>query len=144
MSWRSVQLGNSLCNQDQLILDLFQKESVNCVGTGPEFTQYLNYDPQSKNLVLIINYAHWVSDILKICQENLTDNIECVYFSVNRYYLLGNDTDIIADNVVELLSQIVSKYGFKVIKKSNVEKDLGRYFNFIQPLTWVYGNKITN
>jgi len=80
MSWRSVQLNNNLCDQDQLILELFQEKSVNYVGSDTEFAQHLNCNPSANNLILIINQVHWVSDILKICQEKLTDNIECVYF----------------------------------------------------------------
>ena len=67
-----------------------------------------------------------------------------MYLSVNRYCLLGNDTNLIVNNIDDLLAQIISQYGFDIIKKSNTERDLGRYFNFVQPITWAYGNKITN
>lgn len=144
MSWRSIQLGNSLCDQDQIIVNLFQYKPVNYVGKDAEFAQHLNCSPSANNLILTINRAHWVSDILKICQEQLTNKIECVYLSVNRYCLLGNDTELIVDDVVELLVWAVGQYGFEVIEKSKIERDLGRYFNFVQPITWIYGKKITN
>jgi len=144
MSWRSIQLGNNLCDQDQLIINLFQGKPVNYVGNDAEFAQHLNCNPLSNNLILTINCAYWVSDIFKICQEQLTDKIDCVYLSVNRYCLLGNDTNLIVNNIDDLLAQIIRQYGFDIIKKSNTERDLGRYFNFVQPITWAYGNKITN
>jgi hypothetical protein len=144
MSWRSVQLGSTLCDQDQLIVDLFQGMPVNYVGNDAEFAQYLNCGEMADNLILTINCAHWVSDILKICQKHLTDNIERVYFSVNRYCLLGNDTELPVNDLVELLAYTVRQHGFKVVKQSRIERDLGRYFNFIQPLTWIYGTKTTN
>jgi hypothetical protein len=144
MSWRSVQLGNKLCDQDQLIIKLFQSEPVNYAGNDTEFAQHLNCSATSNNLVLVINGAHWVSNILKICQEQLTDNIKCVYLSVNRHGLLGNDTELIVNDVVDLLAWILNRHGFNMIEKSQCERDLGRYFNFVQPITWVYGRKITN
>ena len=144
MSWRTTQLGNTLCDQDRLIIDLFKKNSVRYIGKDPEFTQHLRCNKSSDNLILTINYPCWVSDILKICQQQLTKEINCVYLSINRYYVLGNDTNLIDTDLVDLLVQIVEKCGYKIIKKSTVERDLGRYFNFVQPLTWIYGTKITN
>jgi len=144
MSWRSVQLGNALCDQDQLIVDLFQGMPVNYVGADVKFAQHLNCIASADNLILTINRAHWVSDILKICQKHLTDNIERVYFSVNRYCLLGNDTKLLVTDLVDLLDYTVGQYGFEVVGKSQIERDLGRYFNFVQPLTWIYGTKTTN
>jgi hypothetical protein len=144
MSWRSVQLGNNLCDQDQLIVDLFQENPVKYIGNDVEFARHLNCVESADNLILTINCAHWVSDILKICQTHLTDKIECVYLSINRYCVIGNDTEILVDDLVSLLAHAVEQYGFEIVKKSQIEKDLGRYFNFVQPLTWVYGTKITN
>jgi hypothetical protein len=39
---------------------------------------------------------------------------------------------------------MVEQHGFEVIEKSKIERDLGRYFNFVQPITWIYARKITN
>ena len=144
MSWRSVQLGNNLCDQDQVIVNLFQEKPVNYVGKDDEFSQHLNCSSLANNLIVTINQACWVSDILKICQEQLTDNIECVYLSVNRYCLLGNDTWLIVTDLEELLVWIIKQHKFDVVGKSKIERDLGRYFNFVQPITWIYGRKITN
>ena len=144
MSWRTTQLGDTLCDQDQLIIDLFQNNPVRYVGRDPEFARHLQCDNLSSNLILIINHPVWVSDILKICQQNLTNATEYVYLSINRYWVLGNDTDINAKDLVDLLVQIVKRHEYKIIKKSTVERDLGRHFNFVQPLTWIYANKITN
>lgn len=141
MSWRTTQLGDTLCDQDRLIVNLFQGEPVNYVGNDVEFAQHLNCIALTGNLILTINHAHWVSDILKICQNHLTNNIERVYFSVNRYCLLGNDTKLLVDDLVGLLAYAVEQQGFEVVKKSQIERDLGRYFNFVQPLTWIYGKK---
>jgi uncharacterized protein (DUF302 family) len=54
---------------------------------------------------------------------------------------LGNDTKLLVDDLVGLLAYAVKQQGFKVVKKSQIERDLGRYFNFVQPLTWIYGTK---
>jgi len=144
MSQRTTQLGDTLCDQDQLIVNLFQGMPVNYVGADIEFVQHLNCVASADNLILTINRAYWVSDILKIFQKHLTDNTERVYFSVNRYCLLGNDTKLLVDDLVELLAYTVRQHGFEVVKQSLIERDLGRYFNFVQPLTWVYGTKTTN
>lgn len=144
MSRRTTQLGDTLCDQDQLIVNLFQGMPVNYVGADIEFVQHLNCVASADNLILTINHVHWASDILKICQNHLTNNIERVYFSVNRYCLLGNDTKLLVDDLVGLLAYAVEQQGFEVVKKSQIERDLGRYFNFVQPLTWIYGTKTTN
>jgi hypothetical protein len=144
MSWRTTQLGNTLCDQDQLIINLFQQNSVKYVGRDFEFAKHLNCNDSASNLILTINHAVWVSDILNRCHQHLTKNIDCVYLSVNRYCVLGNDTELIANDLVELLVQIVEQYGFNLVKTSCIEQDLGRYFNFVQPLTWIYGTKTTN
>ena len=39
MSWRSVQLGDAICAQDQLILDLFQNQCVKYQGHDVEFAK---------------------------------------------------------------------------------------------------------
>jgi hypothetical protein len=57
---------------------------------------------------------------------------------------LGNDTKLLVDDLVGLLAYAVEQQGFEVVKKSQIERDLGRYFNFVQPLTWIYGKKTTN
>jgi hypothetical protein len=144
MTWRSVQLGDALCDQDKLILDLFQDKSVRYVGQDHEFAKNLQCDVAAKNMILTINHAVWVSDLLDSCQQHLTADIDQAYLSVNRYCLLGNDTDFIANNVIDLLAKILTQFGFTAIQTGQIERDLGRYFNFVQPLTWAYGSKTAN
>lgn len=144
MSWRTVQLGTTLCDQDQLILNLFQDKSVRYIGKDIEFAEHLKCNNTANNLILTINHPVWVSNILAICRQHLKPEIESVYLSLNRYCVLGNDTSMCADNFIDLLVQILGHHGFNTVRTGKIERDLGRHFNFVQPLTWVYGNKITN
>ena len=151
MSWRSIQLGQELCDQDKIILDLFQNKQVKYVGIDREFRQRLNTSTTAKNLVLVLNQNQWCSDIVKACQQHLDSTIDKFYIGINRYIILGNDTNRNVqltgqhgNDMVEFVSSIVSEQGFTVTKYGVFDNDLGRYFNFVQPLTWVYGTKATN
>lgn len=151
MSWRSVQLGQQLCDQDNLILELFKHEPVKYVGEDLEFQKHLTVSNSAPNLILILNYPLWCSDVIKMCRSNLTDGIDKFYIGVNRYTLLGNDTTRIIPNTgqhgldyVNFLKSIVEELDFCVTRTGTLDNDLGRYFNFVQPLTWVYGRKATN
>lgn len=151
MSWRFTQLGNQLCDQDRLILSLFENKSVNYVGKDPEYQNWLTVDPQSKNLVLIFNSPMWVSDLINNCRKHLSPDVEIFYIGINRYQVLGNDTNLVFKSdtahglrLLNLISTVVLHQGFEVIKSGHFDHDLGRYFNFVQPLTWVYGHNLTN
>lgn len=144
MTWRAVQLGDTLCQQDQIIIDLFQDQRVRYIGNDSNFSKHLNCHNIASNLVLVINEPIWISKILEICKQHLTSDINCFYLSINRYTVLGNDTNFIAHNFIELLEKIVNACGFTVAQSGRIDRDLGRYFNFVQPLTWIYGNQITN
>ena len=151
MSWRTIQLGNQLCNQDQLILNLFRNKTVNYIGNDHEFKQHLTQDPMSKNLVLVINHPIWISNIITSCNQNLTEKIESFYIGINRYCIQGNDTNKIikstsnhGSDLIDLVTELARYQGFLVTKSGQFDNDLGRYFNFVQPLTWVYGHKSTN
>lgn len=151
MSWRSVQLGQELCEQDNIILDLFNNELVKYVGIDTEFKQHLNEDSSASNLILVLNQPMWCSDIIQSCHAHLTSSIDKFYIGLNRYYLLGNDTtrhihktDHYGQDCIKFLTTVVNDLGFCVTKTGTFDNDLGRYFNFVQPLTWIYGNKITN
>jgi hypothetical protein len=151
MSWRTTQLGDQLCNQDQLILDLFQNKTVNYLGNDSEFKTHLTHDPTSANVVLILNYPIWVSEIITACQTHLTNNVDTFYIGINRYCVQGNDTGRFIKgtgnhgrDLINLVSKILKNQGFTVIKSGQFDNDLGRYFNFVQPLTWVYGHKSAN
>jgi hypothetical protein len=144
MTWRFTQLQNSLCEQDQLILTLFENKKVRYIGDDNEFAQYLDCDNLAENLVLIINRAMWISEILECCSRQFTTPTDCFYIGINQYLILGNDTNLSADNPVDLIKQHVRSLGFDIVKHSEIQRDLGRQFNFVQPKTWVYGNKNTN
>lgn len=151
MSWRSVQLGDQCCDQDNIILNLFKDKTVNYVGDDLEFQQRLSHDPASTNLVLVLNKPIWISSMVAVCQEQLSSTVETFYIGINRYQVLGNDTcrnvnctDNHSSNLIQLITDITHEQGFVVIKSGQHNQDLGRYFNFVQPLTWVYGHKIAN
>lgn len=151
MSWRTVQLNDQLCDQDRLLMDLFANSSVNYIGFDHEFKQRLAHDSTSSNLVLILNSPIWVSDIVATCQKHLTNSVETFYIGINRYVVLGNDTTMLIKNtenrgkdLIHLITELVKIQNFSVSKYGHFDQDHGRYFNFIQPLTWVYGHKTTD
>lgn len=151
MSWRDIQLGQDLCDQDLIILDLFKDTAVKYVGPDIKFSKLLNTSDTATNLILILNQPQWCSNIIRTCQTHLTDSINNFYIGINRYTILGNDTTRSIKitkqqgiNCVELLNAVVNELGFGVTQSGTFDDDLGRHFNFVQPLTWVYGNKITD
>lgn len=150
MSWRSVQLNNDSCDQDELIKELFKNCDVRYVGNDKEFAQTLKANENSSNLILIINYPFWISDIRKIITKNL-QAIDKFYIGINRYFLLGNDTctDFEVTNahglsLIKILTFYLNKQGYKVDYHGYLDEDQGKYFNFVQPLTWVYGSEKAN
>jgi len=151
MTWRTTQLSGKLCDQDRLLLGLFKTETVKYVGHDNEFKKHLTCDQNSSNLVLILNKPMWVSEIVNDCNTHLSDNIKKFYIGINRYFVLGNDTTICVANaenrsyeLINLITSIVNTQGFTVLKSGQHDQDCGRYFNFVQPLTWVYGYKSTD
>lgn len=141
MSWRTTQLDDALCDQDQLIIKLFSGNDVRYVGNDAEFSRHLQCNPNSENLVLIINQPLWLSDILSMCRTQLTNRTKNFYIGVNRYLILGNDTNISGTDILDCIKQFIIKLDFKITQSSCLERDLGRRFNFVQPLTWIYGNQ---
>jgi len=151
MSSRSIQLGDKLCDQDQLIIDLFKDEPVCYVGDDAEFAAKLNCIESSPNLILILNSKLWCSDIQKKCALHLTSNVNKFYISINRYKILGNNTNFTFENsnvpgndIIKMLEYFIKPLGVSVTRSGTHDFDRGRYFNFIQPLTWIYGTKNTN
>lgn len=151
MSWRTVQLGHKLCDQDKIIIDLFNDDPVRYVGFDTEFQKKLNIADSAPNLILILNSPAWCSNIVKSCQTHLTAQVEHFYIGINRYTLLGNDTTIKINltnehgvNCLKFLEVVVKDLGYSVLKSGTFDNDLGRYFNFVQPLTWMYGTKTAN
>ena len=98
MSWRTVQLNQNLCDQDKIILDLFNGTTVKYVGHDDEFKKLLSIDTSATNLVLILNSPMWCSDIVSTVQTHLTDHYDRFYIGANRYTILGNDTQRIINS----------------------------------------------
>jgi hypothetical protein len=70
---------------------------------------------------------------------------------INRYQITGNDTNMLikntthhGENIIKVVDQIISKLNYKIIKQGTHDDDRGRYFNFVQPLTWIYGSHVTD
>ena len=151
MSWRQTQLNQSLCDQDQLILQLFEHSPVNYVGRDPEFAKLLVRDNHAENLVLIVNQPVWCSELISLCKTHLTSSIKNFYIGINRYYIKGNDTNIDFEitkhkgkDIIDFVAGQLHTHGYSTTKSGYFDLDLGRYFNFVQPLTWLYGHKTTN
>ena len=151
MSWRSTQLGSDLCDQDQLILNLFDDRPVRYIGTDTEFAANLNCDQSSTALILILNQPLWLSQVVEQCRQHLTDPVDTFYIGINRYCVKGNNTtSTFADtgspgrDLINMLESVIQELGYTKIDSGYFDQDLGRYFNFVQPLTWIYGTKNTN
>jgi hypothetical protein len=121
---------------------------VNYIGKDTEFAQHLNVDPNSKSVVVVVNLPIWMSDLLDFITESIQNSNE-FYIGVNRYCILGNDTTHKFDHgssdvLIELINRTVLHLGFVIDKSGYMDNDQGRYFNFIQPLTWAYGTNKSN
>ena len=143
MSWRSVQLGTSNCDQDEVILNLYKNVPVNYIGTDTEFAQKLTLDPLSKHAVAVFNKPSWLSDFINFVYD--LKQYETFYLGINRYFILGNDTTLVYDtvnrtdseNLIFLVKQALPNCN--ILQSGFYDNDKGRYFNFVQPLTWLYG-----
>lgn len=91
MTWRTVQLGNKLCDQDHIILNLFKNRPVKYIGNDHDFSKNLNIDTNSKSVIAIFNHPAWLSEFLIFVKKSIRDSEE-FYLGINRYQLLGNDT----------------------------------------------------
>jgi hypothetical protein len=148
MSWRSTQLDQELCDQDRIILNLFADKDVNYIGRDVEFRKLLNHNSFATNLILIVDDNVWCSDIIKMLNQHLKYSVETFYIGLNRYCVKGNDTEEKfldtgnhGNDLISMIDNIVSKLNYSVIKSGCYDNDFGRYFNFVQPLTWAYGSK---
>jgi hypothetical protein len=151
MSWRSTQLGSDLCDQDRLILNLFGDRPVRYIGTDTEFAANLNCDQSSTALILILNQPMWLSQVVEQCRQHLTDPVDTFYIGINRYCVKGNnttrnfvDTKSPGLDLINMLESVITESGYTKTYSGYFDRDLGRYFNFVQPLTWIYGTKNTN
>lgn len=146
-TWRSIQLGNTTCDQDNIILELFQGIPVRYIGNDLEFSDLLLLDNSSRDIVAVFNSEGWISNLIDLLHE-LSDS-NSFYLGINRYALLGNDTNLKFDstnltglNLINLVERVLPN--FKIIKSGFFDNDEGRYFNFVQPLTWVYATNNSN
>jgi len=152
MSWRSLQIKQNACAQDRVVLSLFKNKTVNYVGTDLDFANKLNIDSNSRNLIAIVNSSMWMSTFIDYVRTLLEPHkFETFYIGVNRYQILGNDTDInfdqsidIGAHIINLLTTISMQQGYKVSKSDYFDNDRGHYMNFVQPVTWVYGTSSSN
>ena len=97
MSWRTVQLGDSNCDQDQIILDLYKDNAVNYIGNDPEFANKLTLDINSEHAVAVFNQPGLLSDFINFTQQ--LAKYKTFYLGINRYFILGNDTTLTYDTV---------------------------------------------
>jgi len=148
MTWRQTQLGQSLCDQDNIILDLFANKEVNYIGKDVEFKKLLNHSDVASNLIIIINDQIWCSEIARLLNQHLKSTVETFYIGLNRYCVNGNDTveNFVhtgnhGNDIILMIAVMVSKLGYSITKSGCYDNDLGRHFNFVQPLTWAYGSK---
>ena len=147
MTWRRTQLGQELCDQDRIILGLFNNVPVKYIGPRNGFEKHLVLDNSSDHTVAIFNHSAWLSELIKLVQS--LANTQSFYLGVNRYMLLGNDTNFKFDlhrpeglQIIEFIGDLLPN--FTIVKSGYMDNDQGRYYNFVQPLTWVYGNKFTD
>jgi hypothetical protein len=152
MSWRSLQLKQKTCSQDETVLGLFKNKTVNYTGTDVEFAALLDIDINSKHLIAVLNKSLWLSEIINQVKQLLVPNkLETFYISINRYQVRGNDTDLTFDQhlesgaiIINLLTNIAQKQGYSVVKSGYFDNDRGRYMNYVQPVTWIYGTPTTD
>jgi len=152
MSWRSLQIKQNACTQDQVILNLFKNKIVRYVGRDLEFAAKLDTNDNAKHLIAIINSPLWLSTWIDRVRSLLeVSRYETFYIGVNRYHIIGNDTNLKFDtncdsgmHIINLLSKIATQQGYTVTQSDYFDDDLGRHMNFVQPVTWVYGTSINN
>jgi hypothetical protein len=150
-TWRYVQLGDKTCSQDQIILNLFQSSEVRYIGHDREFANQLTLNNHADSVVLVINENFWISELVNCVQKNCNDQIKRCYIGINRYCLLGNDTDIdiathssMGQTIVKFVSGLLKDRGFDIEQSGYYDQDFGQRFNFVQPLTWIYGTNNRN
>jgi hypothetical protein len=141
MSWRTVQLGDSNCDQDQIILDLYKDNAVNYIGNDPEFASKLTLDINSEHAVAVFNQPGLLSDFINFTQQ--LAKYKTFYLGINRYFILGNDTTLTYDTVNKTDSEnlfftVQQVLNCNIVQSGTYDNDQGRYFNFVQPLTWIY------
>lgn len=147
VSWRFVQLKETNCDQDNIILNLYKDVPVKYIGSDSEFSSRLVLDDSSSHVVAIFNSAGWLSEFIDFVQS--LNSADSFYLGINRYIILGNDTNLKFDCsqpagkcFIDLVGKVLPSFDIK--KSGYFDDDHGRYFNFVQPLTWVYATNRSN
>ncbi len=149
MNWREVQLGTTLCDQDIFIKQLIGNNKVRLHGEDAGFQQFCSIDPTSQFCLIFFQNMRWLSEIKRECADFLSHPTSRVYVGINRYTIKGNDTfyslhDSALTNGAQILtwtSDYLKTLGFTTTQQGCFEFDCGKYFNFVQPLTWIYAEK---
>jgi hypothetical protein len=152
MNWRQVQLENDLCDQDQKILEIVNGRKVRLHGNHQGFDQFVDIDHQSDFAIILFTNPIWLSQIKQQLDEWVNEQINFVYIGVNRYCLLGNDTFVKyydgkikrGQQIINALDGFLTTKNFIMKNHGMFDDDQGRYFNFVQPLTWIYCERETD
>lgn len=153
MNWRKTQLGYDLCDQDRVILNLIGQRPVRIHGQDAGFAQFCTVDPGSSFCLVFFNQPVWLSQIRDLLRRDLTSEITHCYIGINRYRILGNDIvqDILpknpssshGQNLIAVISLWLEDLNLQVKQTGAMDQDRGKYFNFVQPLTWIYCERET-
>ncbi len=149
MSWRTVQLGTSNCDQDQIILDLYKDTAVDYIGNDPEFASKLTLDINSEHAVAVFNQPGLLSDFINFIQQ--LSKYKTFYLGINRYFILGNDTTLTYDTVNKTESENLFLTVGQVLNCNIVQSgpydnepgrdlDFGKIFIELYILSWVWIN----
>jgi hypothetical protein len=143
---------DELCDQDQTILRLVNGHPVRLNGNHRGFDQFITQDQDSNFALVLLTDPAWISEIFQQLDDWIDDKIDFVYIGINRYCILGNDTITeYHDNgigrgqqLVNVLRDFLLGKGLVMKTSGTFDDDLGRYFNFVQPLTWIYCERETD
>lgn len=153
MNWRDIQLQGELCDQDYKILELTRSHAVRIHGDSKGFDRYCQLNNQSAFCLIFFNEPIWLSEIKDKCREYLTDTVQQCYIGINRYQILGNDLkdyqaqtspDSLGNAMLDFVVSCTTPLSFIEKGRGTFDLDHGRYFNFVQPLTWTYIEHATN
>lgn len=153
MNGRDIQLGADQCDQDQLLLNLIGGSAVRIIGYDQGFSKFCTVDDHSDFLIIFFNQPLWLSELRNRCEKYITPGITRVYLGINRYRIKGNDTadycvavdqDHKGKQILDFVSSCLLKKNFVVKQQGYLDNDQGRFFNFVQPLTWIYAEYEAN
>ena len=84
MNWRSVQLGDDSCDQDNIIKELIDNRPVLIHGRDHGFSRMVKIDDKSETCLIFFNEPLWLSTIRDRCSLYLSQDIKHCYISINR------------------------------------------------------------